>query len=259
MRRLAFRGLLLVGIALGVAGCATQSSDTPAQQIPATRSQASARTHTELAAQYYERAQYGVAMDELDKALRARPDYATAYTVRALVHMALAEYKEADADFKHSLRLREDDPDTHNNYGWFLCQHGREREALQHFKTALRDPLYGTPALAYMNAGICSRKAGEVENAEIFLRKALALQRDMPGALLGLAEVDFVKGDFSAAESNFSRYAQTNGAVLSAQDLWLAVRIERNLGNRNAEQSYALQLRKRFPDAPETQLMLSGK
>lgn len=257
MRQLAFWSLLL-GVAL-VAGCAAPPSDVPTQQIPATRSQASARTHTELAAQYYERAQYGVAMDELDKALRARPDYATAYNVRALVHVALAEYSEADADFKHSLRLSADDPDTHNNYGWFLCQRGREREALQHFKTALKDPLYATPALAYMNAGVCSKKTGDVENAEIFLRKALALQPDLPGALLGLAEVDFTKGDFSAAQANFNRYAHTNGTTLTAQNLWLALRIERNLGNRNAEQSYALQLRKRFPDAPETQLMLSGK
>jgi len=37
------------------------------------------------------------------------------------------------------------------------------------------------------------------------------------------------------------------------------VRIERKAGNREAERQYAVQLRKRFPDARETQLMMSGE
>lgn len=256
--RLLCRIALPLFIALAVAGCASQSGSTSAQR-GMTRSQASAKAHTELAAQYYERAQYGVALEETAKALRADPDYASAYNVRALVHMALREYKDAEDDFKRSLRLREDDPDTHNNYGWFLCQRGREREAMPHFMTALKDPLYTTPALAYLNAGVCAKRTGQMQDAEEFLRKALLLQPDLPGALIGLAEIDFNKGDFAGAKANFTRYAQTNAAALTSQDLWLAVRIERKLGDRNAEESYALQLRKRFPDAPETQLMLSGK
>jgi type IV pilus assembly protein PilF len=49
------------------------------------------------------------------------------------------------------------------------------------------------------------------------------------------------------------------GAELSASDLLLAARVEHKLGDRNAEASYKLQLRKRFPDSRETQLMLSGE
>ena len=39
----------------------------------------------------------------------------------------------------------------------------------------------------------------------------------------------------------------------------LAVRIERRMGDRNSEASYGMQLRKRFPDARETQLLLRGE
>ncbi len=257
------KGLWSLSILLLVAGCASQSGSgstaSSSATRPMTRNEASAKAHTELAAQYYERGQYGVALDETAKALQAKPDYATAYTVRALVHMDLREYKEAEDDFKRSLSLQADDPDTHNNYGWFLCQRGREKEAMPHFMTALKNPLYSTPAMAYMNAGICAKRAGELEDAEKFLRKALVLQPDLSGALVGLAEIDFNKGDYVLAKSNFTRFAQTNGAALTSQNLWLAVRIERKLGDRNAEQSYALQLRKRFPDAPETRLLLGGK
>lgn len=237
--------------ALLLAGCVSPGGST--------RAQASAKIHTELAAVYYERAQLGVALDELRQALQAEPDYAPAYSVRGLVHMALREDKEAEADFQHSLRLDSNDSSAHNNYGWFMCQRGRERESVKQFLAALKNPLYATPEKAYLNAGLCSQKAGEMKDAEEFLRKALLLQPDMPEAQLGMAELDFANGDYAAAKSNLTRFAQRDSANLTAENLWLAVRIERKLGDKNAEDSYALQLRKRFPDARETQLMLQGQ
>jgi type IV pilus assembly protein PilF len=240
-------GLFLV--VFGVAGCVSQPAGEP------TRSQSSAKAHTELAAMYYQRAQLGVALDELRKALQAESDYAPAYNVRGLVHMALREDKEAEEDFQHSLRLDSVNSEAHNNYGWFLCQRGRERESVKQFLAALKNPLYTTPEKAYLNAGVCSIKAGEMKDAEEFLQKALLLQADLPEARLGMAQLDFAQGDYAAAKSNFTRFAQGSTANLTAENLWLAVRIERKLGDRNAEDSYALQLRKRFPDSHETQLM----
>lgn len=245
-------GILL--LVMGVAGCVSQQ-----QSGEITRSQASAKVHTELASLYYERAQLGVALDELRKALLAEPDYAPAYGLRGLVHMGLREDKEAEEDFRHSLQLDSANSEAHNNYGWFLCQRGRERESVRQFLVALKNPLYATPEKAYLNAGVCSMKAGEMKDAEEFLQKALLLQPGMPEAQLGMAELDFTNGDYVAAKSNFTRFAQDAAANLTADNLWLAVRIERKLGNRNAEGNYALQLRKRFPDARETQLMLQGQ
>jgi len=170
---------------LVIAGCVSQKGGEP------TRSQASAKVHTELAALYYERAQLGVALDELRQALLAESDYAPAYGVRGLVHMALREDKEAEEDFQHSLHLDSDNSEVHNNYGWFLCQRGRERESVKQFLAALKNPLYATPEKAYLNAGMCSIKAGETKDAEEFLQKALLLQPNMPDAQLGMAELDF--------------------------------------------------------------------
>ncbi|MBS1146228.1 MAG: putative pilus assembly protein PilF, repeat [Proteobacteria bacterium] len=39
----------------------------------------------------------------------------------------------------------------------------------------------------------------------------------------------------------------------------LGVRLERKLGDRAQEAAYGLQLRKRFPDSKEAQLLLAGK
>lgn len=257
MRRLLHAGITGWIVALALAGCAMQP-DGHGQQVT-TRAQASARAHTELAALYYERNQLGVATEELGKALSAESNYAPAYNVRGLVNMALREDRQADEDFRRSLRLDATDSSTHNNYGWFLCQRGRERESVKYFMSALKNPLYTTPEKAYLNAGVCSRKTGEMKDAEEFLQKALILQPGMPEALLALADMSFAKGDYAGAKSYFMRFAQGGGSNLTAENLWLAVRIERKMSDKNSEESYALQLRKRFPDSRETQLMLYGK
>lgn len=218
----------------------------------------SAQVHTELAGLYFERAQAGVALEELEIALQADSDYAPAYGMRGLVHMSLREDKEAEDDFQKSLRLDNTDSETRNNYGWFLCQRGREKESIPHFMAAVKNPLYPTPALAYLNAGLCSQKIGSNKDAEEFLQKALQIQPGMPQALFAMAQLSFSVGDYSAAKKYFARFSENNDN-LSAEQLWLAVRIERKVGNRNAEASYGMQLRRRFPDARETQLMTRGE
>ena len=240
-----------------LAGCASPSGGGQAEQYKA-RASASAKVHTELAGMYFERAQLGVALEEVDIALRADPNYAPAYSVRGLIHMALREYKEADEDFQQSLHLDKNDSETHNNYGWFLCQHGSAKESIPHFMSALKNPLYETPERAYLNAGLCANKAGDYKDAEEFLLRALQLQPGLQQALLAMAELSFVGGDYPAAKKYWARFVDKTESQ-TAEQLWLAVRIERKLGDRNAEASYGMQLKKRFPDANETQKLLHGE
>lgn len=218
----------------------------------------SAKVHTELAGLYYQRAQYGVALEELNNALKADQGYAPAYSVRGLVHMALREDKEAEEDFKRSLRLDNTDSDTHNNYGWFLCQRGRANESIEQFMAAIKNPMYATPGLAYLNAGVCARKAGNTKDAEEFLQKALLVQPENTQAMFVLADLNFANADYFAARKYFADFSQKTDN-LTAEQLWLGVRISRKVGDRNSEASFATQLRKRFPDARETQMLTRGE
>ena len=102
--------------------------------------------------------QYSVALDELKFALSMDSRYAPAYGVRGLVHMSLLEDNKAEEDFERSLDLDASDSGTRNNYGWFLCQRGREKESMAQFMEAMKNPLYATPEKAYLNAGICVQK-----------------------------------------------------------------------------------------------------
>jgi type IV pilus assembly protein PilF len=248
--------LFLIVLLTGCVSSGGGSAGTP--QRDTTHAQAVSRIHTELAASYFERTQYAIALQELGVALQAESDFAPAYNVRALVRMALREDEKADADFRHSLQLDNTSSETHNNYGWFLCLRGRAKESISQFQEALLNPLYATPEMAYVNLGVCSRKAGLMKDVESNLQRALILRPGMPEALYGLAEWSYDSGDYAGAKSYFLRFSQ-GSPELNAEQLWLAVRIEHKMHDRNSEASYALQLRKRFPDSRETQLLLQGE
>ncbi len=241
--------LLLVGCASGGGSSSSQVSE---------KAQASAKIHTELAGMYFERLQMGIALSEIDLALSANPNYAPAYNVRGLIHMSLREDKEAEEDFQHSLRLDKNDSEMHNNYGWFLCQRGKEEESISHFMAAVKNPLYTTPERAYLNAGLCYKKAGKNRDAEDFLQRALTLQPNLLQALYALAEVKFADGDYYNAKKQFQNFAQKS-TTLTAEQLLLAIRIERRVGDVNAESSYAMQLRQRYPDSREAQMLMRGE
>jgi len=250
MKRISIMKWLTIAMAaFGLAGCASDSKDRP---LDAEHARMLAKVRTELAADYYGRKQYSVALDELAKATHADARYAPAYDVRALVHMALLEDAEAESDFRHSLDLDSSNPETHNNYGLFLCMHGRESDGVKHFLLAAKDPLYSTPGTAYLNAGMCSKKIGQFQDAEVFLQRAMILQPDLTEALIEMSDLAFTMGDYPRAEASLVRYENSAGTHLSAENLLLAVRIEHKLGNRGAQAAYAARLRKEYPDSRES-------
>ena len=233
------------------AGCSTSSGRSGGGT-------ASARVHTELAGEYYNRGVFGVALEEVGHALQSDPGYAPAYYMRGLIHMELREDKDADEDFQKSIRLDKTDPKAHYNYGVFLCQRDRVKESIAQFMEAVKNPLYATPGLAYLNAGRCSRKVGSNKDAEDFMQKALWVQPELTEALYALAELKFGTADYFAANKYFTNFSQKS-ENLSAEQLWLGVHISRKVSDHNSEASYATQLRNRFPDARETQMLIHGE
>jgi type IV pilus assembly protein PilF len=255
----------LVAALLLLAGCASQSNGVPSGEgnnigsdgRPVGAANSPAQIHTELAAGYFARGQYAVALDELRRALGLDASYPPAYNVLGLLHAELREDKLAEENFRKAIDLSPLYSDANNNLGYFLCQRGRIDEAMERFDTALRNPLYATPENALANAGACSLKKGDLARAEVYFMRALKFAPRMPFALLGKAETDFRQGRLLAAQSVLKQMTTT--AQVSAQALWLGVRVERGLGDREAELSYGEQLRRRFPEAMQTQWLVTGQ
>ena len=216
-----------------------------------------ARVRTELAALYYGRRNMAVALEELRLATAADPTYPLAYSMFGLVYMELRENKLAQENFQRALRLSPGDPDINHNYGRFLCETGRETESIKYFLQAVRNPLYPAPWRSYSAAGQCSLRKDKVKDAEEFFLRALREEPDEPASLLYLGQIRYRQGNLEDARKLVLRLNKISDPT--AESLWLALRVERKLGERAAESGYANQLRRRFAGSREFQLMQRGE
>lgn len=217
-----------------------------------------AKIHTELGSMYFQAGSMSVALDELRIALDADSNHVQAYSVRGLVYANLKEYARAEADFKRALEIAPNDPEVNNNYGWYLCETGKERQSITYFLNALKSSLYETPDRAYTNAGTCALKAGDLDAAQNYLLQALRFARD--GAVttrLQLANLFYQRGNLEESRIYFGDAIKMLDQP-TAEALWLGVRLERKFGNKAAEGRYAAQLRSRYPTSPEYQEFLKG-
>ncbi|MES2500799.1 MAG: type IV pilus biogenesis/stability protein PilW [Pseudomonadota bacterium] len=253
---ISFIKVLIIGaIALLLVACLTTTrSDQGVYSEKANTERA--RAHSDLASAYLQQNKYEIALNEFKIATQIDPNYSPAYNGLGLVYAALNQDVKADENFKKSLQTQPDSSEAHNNYGSFLCARKRYDESIEHFLAAVKNPLYATPNLAYANAGICSLRNGDAKSAEFYLNKALHLQPLTYSAAYQLAEIQFKRGDARTAKTTLQNVLV--GAP-SAEALWLGIRIERALGGRDNEASYALQLRQQFPNSEQTSMLLSGQ
>lgn len=251
MRRNRF---LLVAILTLATGC--QPGNTVVEPSVDNREQL-AQLNTELAVQYLQKGEYQIALEKLEKALQAKPDYVEAHNAMGLLRGTLGQTTEAEASFKRALQIEPDNSSVLNNYGQFLCRNDRGAEGQKMFLKAIENPLYRNPAVAYSNAGTCAVTNGDLDTAERDFRSALEIDPRLAPALYQMAELSFDLQRYEQARSYLKRYLEN--AQHSARSLWLGVRIERELGDRNAVSSYALQLEKNFPDSQQTKQLLESK
>ena len=217
---------------------------------------ASARAHTDLGAAYLQQAKYEIALNEFNRAVAIDPNFAPAFNGLGLVYSSLGEDAKADESFKKAIQIQPLSSEAQNNYGSFLCGKKRYDESIPHFLDALKNPLYTTPNLAYANAGICSVRKNDIKNAEIYLSKALQLDPLTHSAAFQLADIQFKRNEALAAKSTLQN------ALIAGQSpdvLWLGIKIERVLGDKDAQASYALLLRQQYPNSEQTRLLLSGQ
>ena len=215
-----------------------------------------AKLHTELGSLYFQNGNVIVALEELTIAISINPNYAQAYSTRGIVLYQIKEHASAEKDFQRALDLDAKDPQINNNYGWFLCHTGKEKESIAYFQRAIKEPLYQTPEVAYLNAGACYARIGELDLAEESIRTTLRYMPDNPQALYQLAYISYKRGNFDAAKEHLKKVIRLSNP--DAEALWLFLRVERRLGNNMDVDSLTAQLRRQFPDSPQYQDYLKG-
>lgn len=155
--------LVLATLAV-LAACTTPGTSASAE--------ASARAHTELAAAYYQSAQYATAAAEAQAALQADPSHAPAHNLHGLVLMATGQVAQAEVAFSRAVALDPQDADARNNRAVLLCHTGRVDAAVREWDAAARIPYYATPAQSWRNAAACLAAAGRHGEAQTWSARA---------------------------------------------------------------------------------------
>jgi type IV pilus assembly protein PilF len=238
-------GAILIGTLL--MGCAS-SQDRKALKA---RKENVVILNTQLAATYLQRGRPEIALDNISKALALAPNDSQANNVMALLQWHLKQIDVADRYFRRALKSQPGNSEARNNYGAFLCERGEVDKAVKQFELALTNPLYTTPAQANLNAGLCLMKKPAPVMAESYFRETLKLDPKRKAALYQMAKISYDSGKTYSARGFIQRFFEI--ANDTPESLLLAVKIEGKLRAKDAEASYALRLRGKFPDSPETQ------
>ena len=215
-----------------------------------------ARIRLELAMGYFEQNKNTVALDEIKQALAADPNYAAAYSLRGLVYMRLDDPGLAEDSFRRAIALNPRDGNAMHNYGWLLCQQKRYADANQQFARALDTPNYGDRPKTLMTQGVCQMQAGQKAEAEKSLTQAYELDAANPVIGYNLALLLAQRQEWTRAQFYIRRV--NNSQAANAESLWLGVKIERQLNNRDSVASLGGQLQRRFPGSKEAQAYERG-
>ena len=242
--------LVLAAVALSLAGCASGLSQA---ELPTrsdqTDNQKRAAIRMQLAVGYYQQRQLNVALDEIKQALMSDPDLPDAYGVRALIYMDKGEMRLAEDNFQRAIKLAPNDPDFKNNFAWLLCQSGREKQSIPYFEEALRNRAYRSPEKALNNAGVCSLKMKDTASAERYFSESFKYDPGNPSTNANLAKIRYDRHDYEGAYFYIDRVVKAD--VLTADVLWLAIKIQRKRGDRAAEVGLVTQLHRRHASSSE--------
>ena len=212
--------------------------------------------HIQLALEYFQQGQHKLALDEIRRALAITPNLLEAYSLRALVLMDFNEPERAEENFLYALKLAPNNSDIANNYGWFLCQNGREKQSIPYFEKVLKDRNYATPVKALSNAGVCSLRMKDIANAERFFMLGFQEDPSNPSISANLAKLYLDKGSYDKAKFYIQRVIKAE--IFTADVLWLGIKIENKLGDREAVADLGTKLRRRHPNSKEYALFQRG-
>ena len=128
-----------------------------------------------LAVNFYYDQKAQAAIRELEHCFALDPKHVLAHNLSGLIHMGRKEFVDSQAHFEKALEL---DPDQHMaraNLGALFIAMQKWQAAIDTMTPLLHEALYGTPDLAENNIGWAYYNLGQLQEAEIHLKRALFL------------------------------------------------------------------------------------
>lgn len=229
---------------LSLSGCATTINGNPTP-----KPKDAAKYNARLGAEYLRKGRMKLANEKLKKALEQNPRSADAHHYFAVLQQALGQKDKAQKHFSKAVKYSPDNPEINNNYGSFLCKQRKFTAAESHFLTAIKDPLYSTPAFALTNAGVCAHDAGELSKAESYLEKALKKRANFSPALYATAKLAYDQRNYARSQAFLFRYNEVMGE--NSKSLALCKQIHVQLGEIKKADECSAKLFKLYPNSKE--------
>ena len=249
--------LALCLLAAALAGCAgsgvkgnTAELKTASDQTPAEKR---ASIRLQLAIGYFQDGKLEVALDEVKQAIAADPDFADAYGVRALIYTQMGEKPLAEENFLRALKLAPRNPELGQQLRLVPVPERPRRAGHRLVRVGAEES-----DLPVAGQGAAERRLVQPENEEASTPPSAICLTPCATSPIILPPTPTWRGctyerrDYQRAGFFINRVkAAAKLDSLSAEVLWLAVRIDRKLGDKASEASLGTLLRRHHPGSPE--------
>ncbi|OUS28594.1 type IV pilus biogenesis/stability protein PilW [Gammaproteobacteria bacterium 45_16_T64] len=183
------------------------------------------------------------------KAYALNPDSADANNALAVLYSVENEDKEVERYYKAAISLDSKYSAARNNFASFLFDRGRYEEAKEQLLVVVKDYDYPSRTQSMESLAYCYLNLDDTDNAEKYFKRAIQRNAQMGRSLLELAEIYYKSERYKPAERYLARFDRLSAP--NARHLWLAVRLQRILKDKNKLASFELALKNLFPDSAE--------
>ncbi|MBO2928351.1 MULTISPECIES: type IV pilus biogenesis/stability protein PilW [Pseudomonadaceae] len=233
-------------------GCVSSGSVDP---LSTSKGRDEARdAYIRLGLGYLQEGQSEQAKVPLKQALDLDSSNPDAHAALALVFQNELEPALADEHYRRALSARAD-ARIRNNYGSFLFEQKRYKEAYEQFQAAAEDNLYPERSRVFENMGLVALQLKQPALAKQHFEKSLRLNSQQPRALLEMSQLLYDEKQYVPARDYYLSFSSM--APQTARSLLLGVRIATVFDDRDQAASLGLQLKRLYPGTPEYQQYLS--
>ncbi|ODS22489.1 type IV pilus biogenesis/stability protein PilW [Candidatus Endobugula sertula] len=240
-----FYTILILIAAVVVSGCVTTSG----RSVSKADKKKAHDAHVSLGLTYLQTNNREASRRHLEKALAINPNSPQAHNGIALLYQVTGEIALSEKSFLMALRKDSDFTQAWVDYGRFLYQQKRYKEAYDAFERSSQDVSYQKRALALTYLGQTALLLGNKIKAKSVFKHAANLDNKLALPMIELGDLYFDEKRYEESKYYLDRYIEIKGRTPRA--LWLGIRIERIFGDKDKEASYALALKNLYPYSQE--------
>lgn len=257
MSNLKITALALV-LQITVVGCVSEQTVVEGTRGGQTEvgSDQQARTRMSLGLTYLQRGENDQAIFNLEKAKELAPDMPEIWNALAYYYQQVDEIDLAEDAYRTALRKDSNNADTYNNFGAFLCQHGKYKQAEELLLAAVKLPGYIRVADSYENLAYCSLEQNDFAKYKQYLLSSLKHSSSRQTAVYNIAMLEYAMGNMVEAKKWQTRL-QNLGQVSAPVSL-LRYLIAYRTGDSADQQEAEKFLVSVFPTSKEAGMVLAG-